>query len=234
MFTDPRDIQCYLCVMNKVIHLFVYLIRLDIKNQSALAGVLLFGLSSIYSAYLMNPSVLDGQFLITFWLLAILFASFYTIQKEDGGQNKGGQLFLYMMVSPRMYISIKSIYTGLFLVAVNLLQWGLLLFFFGSDWIIQSNAALVIWAIVLISFALGITLSFVHGISIKTRQPGGILAILGFATLIPILFSAVILMKTLTLTPNSGEVDWGWMLISMMILLPFALSNVLYPYLWRD
>ena len=219
--------------MQKAFQLFLFFVRTDMKNRSALAGILLFGLCSIYSAYLLNKSLVEGQYLVTFWILSILFAGFYTIQRDDHGQSKSSQLFLYTLVSPRLYITIKSIYSGLFLALINSLQWMFLLFFFGNDWVHGHSASLILLAVIAISLALGITLSFVHGISLKTQQPGSILAILGFATLIPILFAAVLLMQSIVLQTQQNA-DWGWMLILMMIALPFALSNVLYPYLWRD
>ncbi|MEN9393907.1 MAG: hypothetical protein RL362_128 [Bacteroidota bacterium] len=219
--------------MQKALQLFLFFVRTDLKNRSALAGILLFGLCSVYSAYLMNKSQVEGQYLVTFWILSILFAGFYTIQRDDHGSSKSSQLFLYTLVSPRMYITIKSLYSGLFLALINTLQWALLLFFFGQDWVLGQSALYILVAVLSVSLALGVTLSFVHGISLKTQQPGGILAILGFATLIPILYAAVILMQSVVLQTLQSA-DWGWMLITMMIVLPFALSNVLYPYLWRD
>jgi hypothetical protein len=219
--------------MQKAFQLFLFFVRTDLKNRSALAGILLFGLCSIYSAYLMNKSQVDGEYLVTFWILSILFAGFYTIQRDDHGSSKSSQLFLYTLVSPRLYIIIKSLYSGFFLALINLLQWVLMLFFFGQDWVQGQSPLLILTAVIAISLALGITLSFVHGISLKTQQPGGILAILGFATLIPILYASVLLMQSIVLQTQQNA-DWGWMLISMMIVLPFALSNVLYPYLWRD
>ncbi|MEY3598659.1 MAG: hypothetical protein RL521_1081 [Bacteroidota bacterium] len=219
--------------MQKAFQLFLFFVRTDMKNRSALAGILLFGLCSIYSAYLMNKSLVEGQYLVTFWILSILFAGFYTIQRDDHGHAKSSQLFLYTLVSPRLYITIKSIYSGLFLALINSLQWMFLLFFFGNDWVHGQSASLILLAVIAISLALGITLSFVHGISLKTQQPGSILAILGFATLIPILFASVLLMQSIVLQTQQNA-DWGWLLILMMIALPFALSNVLYPYLWRD
>lgn len=219
--------------MQKALQLFLYFVKTDMKNRSALAGIFLFGLSSIYSAYLMNNAGSDGQYLVTFWILSILFAGFYTIQKDDQGHSKSSQLFLYTLVDPRLFITIKSLYFGAFMALVNGLQWVLLLFFFGSSWVNGQSASTILLAVISISFALGITLSFVHGIGLKTQQPGGILAILGFATLIPILYAAVLLMKSVVLESQQNA-DWGWMLILVMITLPFALSNVLYPYLWRD
>ncbi len=219
--------------MQKAIQLFLFFVRTDLKNRSAMAGILLFGLCSVYSAYLMNKSQVEGQYLVTFWILSVLFAGFYTIQRDDHGSNKSSQLFLYTLASPRLYITVKSIYSGFFLSFINVIQWILLLFFFGQSWVQGQHAILILLAVLAISIALGVTLSFVHGISLKTQQPGGILAILGFATLIPILYAAVLLMQGVVLQ-NQQSADWGWLLISMMIVLPFALSNVLYPYLWRD
>jgi heme exporter protein B len=220
--------------MQKHWALFLWMLKLDFKSQQTIMGVLVFGLSSIYTAYLLNGEIQDGAFLLSYWSIAALFAGVHSIQKDQFNAHNGSGSLYYQLTSPRMFATVKSIYNGLFLAVLFLFQWLMLLFYFGSDWTEIPNAFTLFLAICLIGMAMGISLSFVGGIAQKTNQPGGITAILSFAVLIPVLYAAVALMKREALADPGQQAQWGWLLIIMMNLLPFGLSNLLYPYLWRD
>jgi ABC-type transport system involved in cytochrome c biogenesis permease component len=220
--------------MQKHWALFLWMMKLDFKSQQTIMGVLVFGLSSIYAAFLLNGEIQDGAFLLSYWSIAALFAGVHSIQKDQFNAHNGSGSLYYQLTSPRMFATVKSIYNGLFLAVLFLFQWLMLLFYFGSDWTEIPNVFTLLLAICLIGMAMGISLSFVSGIAQKTNQPGGITAILSFAVLIPVLYAAVALMKREALADPGQQAQWGWLLIIMMNLLPFGLSNLLYPYLWRD
>jgi heme exporter protein B len=220
--------------MQKHLALFLWMFKLDMKSQNTIMGVLVFGLSSIYSAYLLNGDVNDGTFLLSYWCIAALFAGVHSIQKDQFNSHNGSGSLYYQLTSPRQFATVKSIYNGLFLAILFLFQWGMLLFYFGTAWTSINNLTTMFLAIFLIGMAMGTSLSFVNGIAQKTNQPGGITAILSFAVLIPVLYAAVALMKKEALADQGQQAQWGWLLIVMMNVLPFGLSNLLYPYLWRD
>ncbi len=220
--------------MQKHIALFLWMLKLDLKSQNTITGVLVFGLSSIYTAYLLNGEVQDGTFLLSYWCIAALFAGVHSIQKDQFNSHNGSGSLYYQLASPRQFATVKSIYNGLFLSLLFVFQWLMLLFFFGNDWTTIENTATLVLAILLIGMAMGISLSFVNGIAQKTNQPGGITAILSFAVLIPVLYAAVALMKKEGLADQGQQAQWGWLLIVIMNILPFGLSNLLYPYLWKD
>ena len=108
--------------MQKHWALFLWMLKLDFKSQQTIMGVLVFGLSSIYAAYLLNGEIQDGTFLLSYWSIAALFAGVHSIQKDQFNAHNGSGSLYYQLTSPRMFATVKSIYNGLFLSVLFLFQ----------------------------------------------------------------------------------------------------------------
>jgi heme exporter protein B len=153
------------------------------------------------------------------------------MQKDQQRLSKGQLIYWYTMVSPRTFVMAKMAYNAFFVWLLNMIQGILLVFYFGSQWLQPSSFGILLLAILLGSSAMGIGLTMASSIAQRTQQPTTILAILGFALLMPTLFAFVALLNGLLI----GQIPYlAWPLIILMNVVPFLLSSILFPYLWRD
>ncbi len=204
---------------------------MDFKSRHVLWSVVLFALACIYSLYLVNPDLQDTQMFISFGVLSALFSGFHTMQKDQQRLSKGQLIYWYTLVAPRTFILAKMTYNAFFVVLLNLIQCILIIFYFGTQWFHPSSYAELILAILAGSSAMGIGLTMASSIAQRTQQPTTILAILGFALLLPTLFAFVTILSGVLI----GHTHYlAWPLIIIMNVIPFLLSSILFPYLWRD
>jgi heme exporter protein B len=205
--------------------------KMDFNSHHVLWSILLFALACIYSLYLVNPDLQDPKIFISFGVLSALFSGFHTMQKDQQRLSKGQLIYWYTLVSARTFILAKMTYNAFFVALLNTIQCLLLVFYFGADWYHPSSIFELTMAILSGSSAMGIGLTMASSIAQRTQQPTTILAILGFALLLPTLFAFVSLLSGVLI----GQTHFlAWPLMLIMNVIPFLLSSILFPYLWRD
>jgi heme exporter protein B len=205
--------------------------RMDFKSQHILWSILLFSIACVYSLYLVYPDIKEIKVFISFGVLTAVFSGFHTMQKDQQRLSKGQLIYWYTLAHPRTFILAKMSYNAFVVFLLNIIQSLLYLFYFGTELFQPTSLSMLFIAVLMGSSAMGIGLTMASAIAQRTQQPTTILAILGFALLMPTLFAYVSLLNGIMIGPTHFL---AWPLIIIMNVIPFLLSSILFPYLWRD
>jgi len=221
-------------MLKEIIYLIEKEITLEWKQKSALSGIFLYVVSTIFVCYLSFKNVIDiPTWNALFWII-MLFASLNAVSKSFMGKSEGKLLYLYSLAKPQSVILAKIIYNSLLLLIVSLVS---LLFYstlIGSEVYENSNKAIFITALVLGTLGFSSLFTMVSAISSKTESNFGIMGILGFPLIIPLLLSAIRMSK-IGLDGFDWDVAYQDVLVLTGInLIIVILSYILFPYLWRD
>ena len=106
--------------------------------------------------------------------------------------------------------------------------------FFGMDVLESVDWMQFLLGLFLGSTGLGLALTFVAGIAFKSEGGVGLVAILGFPIIMPLLIT-IVRHSTAALEGASATAN-GLNLMVWLVLnvVSFVLSYVLFPYLWRE
>ncbi|MFM7310866.1 MAG: heme exporter protein CcmB, partial [Flavobacteriales bacterium] len=131
-------------------------------------------------------------------------------------------------------ILAKMLYHGAVVAALQLLSMVAFIFFFGMGGLERMDWGQLTLVMLLGSAGLGITLTFVSSLAYKSGGGIGLIAILGFPLIIPMLTT----MSRATTFAVIGA-PWEQNELQMVILLglnamSWVLAYVLFPYLWRE
>ena len=203
---------------------------LELRMKYAISGILLYVCSTIFIVYNAFIEVDPKSWNAIFWII-ILFASVNAILKSFIQENSARQLYYYTLVSPIAIIISKVLYNVLLLLILSLLTW--LAFSFVTENPVKDNWQFFL-ALFLGSVGFSTTFTFISAISSKADNSATLMAILSFPLVIPILLTLIKMsansMRLLQDTSIGNDIT---ILVAIDLLL-FAMSLVLYPFLWRD
>jgi heme exporter protein B len=209
-------------------------LMLEMRQKHALAGVLLYVMASAFVCYLSFGKIeTAASFGGLLWLTG-LFTAFNAMQKAFASEGEGTQLYLYTLMPPRQIILSKAIYNALMVAALNLLSVFFFKLFFGTDALEQADIPQFLLGLLLGSTGLGISLTFISALAYKSGAGLGLVSILGFPVVIPMLIT-ITRFSTLALEGAVLSTN-GFNLLVLLILngISLILALVLFPYMWRD
>ncbi|MFN3343066.1 MAG: heme exporter protein CcmB [Flavobacteriales bacterium] len=207
---------------------------LEIRNKVAIGGILLYVVTTVFLCYLSFRELQDTTVWNTLFWVILLFSALNTISKSFQTESRNRLLYLYTLVSPAAVILSKMIYNILLMgitALVTLLFYSL---FLGTRPLEGANAGMYLVALLLGCAGFAGIFTMIAAIAAKTGNQLGIMAILGFPLILPLL---------LTLIGLSGialrGLPWEYGTTELLILtglniLIAALSYILFPYLWRE
>lgn len=207
---------------------------LEIRNKVAIGGILLYVVTTVFLCYLSFRELQDTTVWNTLFWVILLFSALNTISKSFQTESRNRLLYLYTLVSPAAVILSKMIYNILLMgitALVTLLFYSL---FLGTSPLEGANAGMYLVALLLGCAGFAGIFTMIAAIAAKTGNQLGIMAILGFPLILPLL---------LTLIGLSGialrGLPWEYGTTELLILtglniLIAALSYILFPYLWRE
>lgn len=217
--------------MNQIAASFLQEIKRDFKNPTAILGALLFLCSSLFVCYISINKIHTISTWVALYWVVVIFASFNAIAKSMVNETRARMLYLYTLVSPVNFIVSKMLYNAVLLIVLS----GLAQLIYSVFFAIEINDNLMLWlGIVLGSTGLAMTLSILGSIASKASGNFTLMSILGLPLLLPLILSAT------RFTKNAIDgIDWSiqWKYLIVLIGLNavcFALSVVLFPYLWRE
>jgi len=217
-------------VIQEVISLLRKEFRLEIRRKYALGGILLYVFASVYIVYAGFFDIPTTAWNAIFWIL-MLFASINAVAKSFVQENRGRQLYYYQLARPSAVLISKMIYNTGLLFVIAVITFFVLATFAGNP--IKENGMFLL-ILVLASLGLSISFTFTSAIAAKADGTTGILAILSFPIVIPILMSLVKLtagaMRMIVDTAYAKDI-FNLLAIDGLLL---ALTFFLFPYLWRD
>ncbi len=209
-------------------------VTLDLRQRAAWAGMLLYVVSAVYVCYL---AVKGGLGLATwnalFWII-LLFAAFNALARSFQREDAGRQLYLYTLVDPRSVILARTIYNGATMIVLSLLSLLVYSLLLGTDVLEEADLLQFVLAVVLGGIGFAAVLTLISAIAARAGNGIGLMAILGFPLVLPLLLTVMRASKlaldgvawSITSTYFGGLV--------LLDLITVSLAWILFPYLWRD
>lgn len=209
-------------------------VALDLRQRASWAGMLLYVVSAVYVCYL---AVKGGLGIATwnalFWII-LLFAAFNALARSFQREDAGRQLYLYTLVDPRSVVLARALYNALTMVLLSLVS---LLFYsvlMGGEVLRGADVGQFILAVVLGGIGFASVLTLISAIAARAGNGIGLMAILGFPLVLPLL---LLVMRASKLALDSvawsvtGTYFGGLVLLDVITV---TLAWILFPYLWRD
>ncbi len=209
-------------------------VALDLRQRAAWAGMLLYVVSAVYVCYL---AVKGGLGLATwnalFWII-LLFAAFNALARSFQREDAGRQLYLYTLVDPRSVILARALYNGATMVMLSLLSLLVYTLLLGGEVLAGADIGQFVLAVVLGGIGFAAVLTLISAIAARAGNGIGLMAILGFPLVLPLLLTVMRASK-LALDGVAWSVTstyFGGLVLLDVITV--TLAWILFPYLWRD
>lgn len=207
---------------------------LEMRQKHSLAGIAMYVLATVFVCYLSlekieTPKVWGAML----WLTGI-FTAFNTMQKAFTSDGSGTVIYLYTLVNPRQIILSKAVYNALLVAVLNLVSVFFFVLFFGTDAIAGADLSQFLIGLLLGSTGLGLALTFVAGLAYKSGTGAGLVAILGFPIIIPLLITMVRYTTFALGGMSFSQNSLNLLVLLVLNMVSLVLAYVLFPYLWRD
>lgn len=217
-------------------HLLLKDLRLEWRQRTALAGLLLYVGGTVYVSYL-SFTLRGGlppapAWNALFWII-LLFAALGAAGRGLAQEPVGLRLYYYTVARPEAVILAKIFYNALLLLALALP--GLLLYTLLLGNPVQREG-LFVANVALGAVSLASSLTLVSGIAARAGQAGGgtLLAVLGLPVLVPVLLIILKISKN-ALDGLPWEASQGPVLTLVALnFIAGAVSYILFPFLWRS
>jgi heme exporter protein B len=210
------------------------LIRKDIitewRQKYALSGILLHVVSMIFIVFLSLKIMNAPTWNTIFWLI-ILFSSVSAVAKSFIGESNGQHLYYYTISSPQSIIIAKLIYNSVLMflqMAVSMLVYFTLL---GN---IAEHSFMYIICLALGGWGFAITFTFLSAISAKASNSNGLMPVLSFPLILPILLIAVKASKKAMDGIDVSLMTKDLLMLFVFNILLITMSYILFPFLWKD
>lgn len=210
-------------------------VRIELRRPTALAGLVLYVLSSVFVLYFMltynDAGPLTPVIWASFFWLIMVYTAVSSATRSMFDAGDGLRLYYHQLLTPVVYILGKLVFNVLLtgvLMAVSLVVYTVVLGTPGIP-VVRFVPAVVLGAA---GFSLLFTL--VSGIAARAEGNAVLSVVLGFPLSVPLMIYATRISRGF-LTPETA-VNLGR---DIGILCAFdaviaALAIVLFPYIWRD
>lgn len=203
----------------------------DFRNPYVLGGAGLFLLSSLFVCYITVKRIPIAAIWVALYWIVVLFASFNAVAKSFINETRGRMLYLYTLVNPASFITAKMTYHAIVMLILGLAAAIVYQVLFTIN--IQDN--LMFWLSVMLgSTGIAFILSLLSTIASKAGNNLTLLAILGLPIMLPLMLVSTTLMKN-AIDGIDLSVNLKYLLVLIGLnVVSYALSIVLFPYLWRE
>jgi heme exporter protein B len=213
-------------------------ILIEWRAKYAFNSVLLYVVSTVFVCYIafrLSPGFKESPgypivWNVLFWII-MLFAAVNAIAKSFMTESKGRMLYYYSITSARAIILSKIIYNGLLMLVLSTLTLMVYLLFFNNT---IANPLYYFIAVFLGSISFSTVFTMVSAIASKAGNSSGLMAVLSFPVIIPVILVLVTLSKNaMDGIDNSYNYQHIITLLGINVIV-VATSLLLFPYLWRD
>jgi len=194
---------------------------------------MLYVLSTGYVVYLAFQQVVEPHVWNALLWVIILFSAFNVVTRAFDQDSGDRGLYLFTLASAQQVILAKTIYSALLMSAVSVFTLTVYSFFLplaGGT----SSPLLFLLGIVLGSIGLATILSLVAGIAWKSGGKSGMVAILGFPLILPLLLAAMRYSEQVIEGAGWELVSKFALAIAAVSLIGLSLGYILFPYIWRE
>jgi len=209
-------------------------IQVELRQKVVLGGIFLFIISTVFVCYLSFRQLVEvPTWNALFWII-ILFSSFNAIGKSFGQESEGEGLYMYSLVSPQGVIISKMIYNSLLMLVLGTISLFIYGLFLGKQVLLEADFLQFFVCMLLGSIGFALSLTLVSGIASKTNNNLGMMAILGFPVVLPLLVTILKVSKnSLDGIDLSVNLSYFFTLFALDAVVA-TLSFLLFPYLWRE
>ncbi len=196
--------------------------------------MLLYVVSAVYVCFLAVKNGLGtATWNALFWII-LLFAAFNALARSFQREDNSRQLYLYTLVDPRNVVMARTLYNAATMVILSLLSLLFFILFLGDEALDNADLGLFILAVMLGGIGFAAVLTLVSAIAARAGNGLGLMAILGFPIVLPMLL-AVMRASKLSLDGVAWSVSSTYFGgIVLLVVITVTLAWVLFPYLWRD
>ncbi|ADQ16511.1 heme exporter protein CcmB [Leadbetterella byssophila] len=209
-------------------------IKLELRQQSTLNTMVLFMVCTIflcYISFMLKIQVLESITWNTLFWIILVFSAVNSAGNSFRKESTGRQLYYYQLAKPESIIMAKIIFNFLLLLVLSLLGFALYLALLGNP---VQDFGMYFLSLILGSLGFSASLTLLAGIASKTDNASGILAVLSFPVLLPLINMLIRLSKNamdgLDVSASYDEI----LTIFGIDLIVIALSYLLFPYLWKS
>lgn len=207
---------------------------LDYRDKKAWSGVALYVLSTAYLVYLAMGEIVERETWNGLFWIVMLFTGFNVVARTYDQDRDGRSIYLYTLAGPAHVILAKTIYTAAFMMIVSSIAWLAFYLFAPMPSGPEYSSGLFLSALMLGGVGITTTLGLVSAIAWKSGANSGMIAILGFPVIIPLLMAIISYSQGIL----SG---FSWAFLSStayslvaLILIGTSLGYILFPYIWKE
>ncbi|NNC82001.1 MAG: ABC transporter permease [Flavobacteriales bacterium] len=219
--------------MSAVIALIRKEFLIDWRDRQAWASILLYILATVYVVYLAFEKIIDAETWNALLWVILLFTAFNVVSRTYDQDTGGRQFYLYTLASAQQVYLSKSLYSALFMTVAGVLTFLIYQFFLPLESLSVSPLN-YLSAIILGAIGLTSILGLISAIAWKTGANSGMIAILGFPVIIPLLVAIITFSEGIILGYTWSMVQMYALALILLIVLGNGLGYILFPYLWRD
>lgn len=216
-------------IVKQIIALFRKDLLLEIRQQYAFYGVLLYAGATVFVLYMALERPTTQTWLGLFWILQ-LFVSINAVAKSFLQENRGRMLYYHTVASPQNFVLAKMLFNSLLMLAMALLTTVLFSLFLTYP---VRRTAVFLGIVFLGAWGLSLVFTFLAAVAAKAQQNAAIMAVLGFPIIIPQLLLLMKVSATALSAAGSAPVVYVCML-AVSNLLVILLAVILFPFLWKD
>lgn len=202
---------------------------LEIRQQYAFYGVLLYVGATIFVLYMAIESPDNQTWMGLFWIIQ-LFISINAVAKSFLQESRSRMLYYQSIVSPQNFVLAKLLFNSLLMLVMSLLS--MVLFSLFLTYPVQQTLVFV-GIVFLGGWSLSLVFTFLAAIAAKAQQNAAIMAILGFPIIIPQLLLLMKVSSAVFKTTAAIPVTNVLMLVASDGLV-VLLAIILFPFLWKD
>jgi heme exporter protein B len=216
--------------MNEVKAIVLKEFKQEYRQKYLLGSILLYTLATVFTSYISFRSINHPPtWNALFWII-LIFSAINSTSKSFLSENSGRQLYLYSLSSPHGILFGKTIYNVLLMWVVAIFT---LLIYSGFLGNLIQNWPLFLLNLFLGTMAFTSVLTIVSAITAKAGGNPGLMAILSFPLMIPLLMNVLRVSKN-AIDGIDPSLSYPFLLVTLLInLVVLLLGYILFPYLWR-
>lgn len=219
-------------IMKEIKLLLIKDIRLELKQSYTLNSILLYAFSTVFISYLSFNGVIEaGTWNALFWII-LLFTSINAVVKSFVQESPARHLYYFTLTAPQSVILSKIIYNSLLMLIISLLSFLFYIFYLGSQ---IEHWGLYMATMIMGSLGFASLLTMVSAISSRSNNNFGLMAILSFPIILPMLMTIIKVSKMALVGVPYSPQAWTYIgVLALLNIIVIIMAFLLFPYLWRE
>lgn len=216
--------------MNKIITLIRKDLLLEIRQQYAFYGIVLYVGSTIFVLYLAMGAPEDKVWNGLFWMIQ-LFICVNAVAKSFLQEARGRMLYFYSIAGARDFLLSKLIFNGALMLVMSIVSLLLFQLLLGNP---VRNPLKFVGIVCLGGCSLSLVFTFLAAIAARAQQNAAMMAIMGFPLIVPQLLLLMKISNTGFTDVIQGGATQAVLLLVALDVLVVTLAAILFPFLWKD